>query len=133
MKRQTLRRPARYGDHEHVVVPVAVRRECDPSPIRRETRIDFPRAVVGDALNACAILIGGPDVAEVAEGNPSGVIIRMSREPDRARPGRGNAEHDETNRCTQGERKDSSGHTPTSGTGEYYYGSGWRRTLHLDR
>src|SRR4029079_12903845 len=80
---QPLRRAAADGNDEHVVVAVAVRRKGDPLAVGREPRIDLARQVVGDTVRIAAVLVGGPDVAEIAEGDLAGVIVGMAGQPYR--------------------------------------------------
>src|SRR4029078_823437 len=81
---QADRRSTGRRNDKDVVIAIAVRRECDPASVRRESRVDLTGAVVGDSLNAGAVLVGGPDVSEVAECDAAGVIIRMARKFDRS-------------------------------------------------
>ena len=57
------------GNHVDVVVALAIGGESDPVAVGREARKDVARLVVGEALHAGAVLIGDPQVAQVAEGH----------------------------------------------------------------
>src|SRR4029079_13261014 len=100
--------------------------EGDPASVGRKSRIDFAGAVVGDALNARAVLVSRPDVSEVAERDAPGMIIRMACELDRAGVGRSITVGDK-NDCENGGEARSSNHQAPPRTGGYYYvsTSGW--------
>ena len=68
------------GDDENVVIAVAAGGEGDPVAIRREAWIDVARLVVGEAGDAAAVLVGDPEVAEVAEGDLAFGIGRVAEE-----------------------------------------------------
>ena len=103
MPGQAPRRASRRRDDEHVVVAVTIRREGDPLSVGREARIDVARPIVGQAQRTGAVLIRGPDVAEVAEGDPAGVVIGMARKPDRT-GGQGLAAREQDERANQAQR-----------------------------
>src|SRR6185295_18998951 len=63
-----------------LVVAEAIRRERDPLAVRREARIRLARRVVRDAQHTRAVLIRGPDVAEIAERDLVGAIVGIARE-----------------------------------------------------
>ena len=69
MEGELARLAAGRGDHVDVVVAVAIGGEGDPLAVGREAREDVAGLVVGEALDVGAVLIGDPDIAEVAEGD----------------------------------------------------------------
>jgi hypothetical protein len=85
MERQPLRRAAGRRHHEDVVIAVTVRRERDPLAVGGKPRVDLARDVIGHAVRVAPVLVGGPDVAEIAERDLSGVVIRMPRQFHRRR------------------------------------------------
>ena len=74
---------ARGRDDVDVIVASAVRRKGDPAAVRREPRVHLAGAVVGEPVDGAAVLVRRPDVAEIAERDPAGVIVGMAREADR--------------------------------------------------
>ena len=66
---ELLRLAAGGGDDVHVVVAVAVGGEGDPVAVGRVARIDVAGLVVGEALGVGSGIGGGPDVAQVREGD----------------------------------------------------------------
>ncbi len=64
-----------------VEIAVALAREGDPLPVRREAPINIARAIDGQALDVLAVFIGGPDVSEIAEDDAAVVIMRIAHQP----------------------------------------------------
>ena len=81
MKGQLLCRAAAGGNDKDIEVAVAVAGKSDPLSIGREARIDVARFVHGQALDVLAVLISGPDVAEIAEDDAPGVVMRITHQP----------------------------------------------------
>ena len=81
MGRKLLRVPAAGRNQINIEVSVAFTRESDPLSIGREAPVNIARPVHGQALNILAILVGGPDVSEIAEDNPTVVIMRIAHQP----------------------------------------------------
>ncbi len=71
---------ARGGDRVDVVIPFAVRGERDRRAIRREARIDFARRVIGEPLDIGTVLVGDPDIAQVAESHLAFGIARIAQQ-----------------------------------------------------
>lgn len=64
-----------------VEVAVAVAGKSDPLSVRRKTWIDVARFVHRQALNVLAVLVCCPDVAEITENDPTGMIMRIAHLP----------------------------------------------------
>lgn len=77
MKRQLFRRPSLSWDDVDVQVPIPIAGEGDPPPIGRETWIDIPRGMDGEAPNIVTILVRRPDVPQVGEDDASLMIVRV--------------------------------------------------------
>src|ERR1700721_2551263 len=69
VERELPRLAAGGRDDVHIVVAVAVGREGDRGAIGRESRKLVARLVIGETQDVGAVLIGDPDVAQVAERN----------------------------------------------------------------
>ena len=81
--RQAPGRAAGGGHDKHIVVAITVGREGNPAAVGREARIHVARRVIGDPLHVRAVLVGGPDVSEIAEGDLAGMVVGVPRELDR--------------------------------------------------
>ena len=82
--RQLLRFSTICRHHVHIVVAVAIRRECDPSAIRRKARGEIAGDVCRQSTRIRAVRVDDPDVVLIAEGDASIVgNSGESRKPDR--------------------------------------------------
>src|SRR5829696_1215457 len=120
--RQAARHAAVDRHDEGVVVAISIGRERDPLAVGGEAWIHLSRHVVGDAVRIAAVLVGGPDVAEIAEGDLSSVVIGVARQSDR-RGGGGAVGADQEQRSrTGGAAQETDSHTDTLRlTAESYY------------
>ena len=68
------------GDDVDVHVPLAVAGERDRAAVGREPGVDVARLVDGQALDVLAVLVGGPDVAQVAERDLAVVVVGITHQ-----------------------------------------------------
>ena len=84
--------PPAVGITIDVHVSLAVGGKRDRAAVRGEPRVDVAGRVDGQPLDVLAVLVGGPDVAEIGEGDLAGVIIGVTHQLRLARrrqsPGR---------------------------------------------
>src|ERR1700730_13980440 len=94
MERELLRLAAFGRNDVHVQVSVAVARERDPFAVGREARINIPRGISRYSLDVGAVVVGGPNVAQVRERDTALVVARVAdqfgfpRETDAGRTGK---------------------------------------------
>ena len=75
-------------DHVDVHVSLAVGGERDRAAVGREPRVNVAGRVHGQAVDVLAILVGGPDVTQVGEGDLAVVIIGIANQLRLAGAGR---------------------------------------------
>src|SRR5206468_8408081 len=81
MEGQLLRGPSLGRHDEDVQAAGAVARKRDPLAVGREARVDVARLVDRQAADVLAVLVRGPDVADVRERDLSRTVMRVASQP----------------------------------------------------
>src|SRR5262249_47114072 len=90
---------------------VAVGGEGDPLAVGREARVGVAGAVDGEPLRGRAVLVGGPQVAEVAEDDFAVVVVGVAGELDLGGVGpRGQQAQGGGDRASRGEAREVQSH-----------------------
>src|SRR3989442_6447631 len=81
MESQLLWRTASGRNDKNIKVAAAVAGKSDPLSIGRKARINVARFVDRETLDVLAVLVGGPNVAKIAESDAPGVVMRITHQP----------------------------------------------------